>query len=200
MKPQSKIKLLSSGQYFPHCESTGAIGKALNKVNSSIWQELELVWDFMPVQIICKSHKNLIKTKKAMLRTRSNMAFFGTKGQVTLKWIFRSGRNSKSSRFYAWPSYLQVWRWFDQKWRRYQHFLHCRSMGKFFVAQGWITPKWIGLIWSKIELIWDFLDVLVSCMRKIWSKMKSLSIGQHCPHYKSMGANFSSLKGKSLQS
>ena len=30
----------------------------------------------MPVHVICKFHKDLIKTKNAMLRTSSNMVFF----------------------------------------------------------------------------------------------------------------------------
>ena len=39
-----------------------------SKVNSLIWLEFKHVRDFMLVQITCKFHKNLIKTKKAMLR------------------------------------------------------------------------------------------------------------------------------------
>ena len=53
----------------------------------------------MSVQVICKFYEVSIKTKPAMLRTRSNMAFFGTKGQglVTPRSIVPSNRNSKSS-------------------------------------------------------------------------------------------------------
>ena len=39
------------------------------------------------------------------------------------------------------------------------------------------------------------MSSLPASMRKTRSKMKSLSIGQHFSHYKSMGAYFSSLKG-----
>ena len=52
-------------------------------MNSSIRPEFEFVGEFMPVQIICISDKDRIKN--AMLRTRSNMVFFGTQGQVTPK-------------------------------------------------------------------------------------------------------------------
>ena len=38
---------------------------------------VELVRDFIPVVIICKFHKDLIKTKHVILRTRSNMALRG---------------------------------------------------------------------------------------------------------------------------
>ena len=38
---------------------------------------VEPVRDFIPVVIICKFHKDLIKTKHVILRTRSNMALRG---------------------------------------------------------------------------------------------------------------------------
>ena len=82
----------------------------------------------MCVQISCKFHKDLIKTKQAMLRTRSNMVFFATQGQVTPKWKIRSGQMIQS-KMVALSSG--------------QHFLHYKSMRKFFVAQGRITTKWM---------------------------------------------------------
>ena len=51
----------------------------------------------MPEQIICKSHKDPIKTKMAMLPTRLNMLFFGMQGQVTPKWLAWFCQNSNSS-------------------------------------------------------------------------------------------------------
>ena len=62
-------------------------------------------------------------------------------------------------------------------------------MGNFFVAQGWVTLKW--MVWSgpklKLsEILWQ--SSLPASMTKIQSKMKLLSSGQHFPHYKSMGA------------
>ena len=64
-----------------------------SKVNSPILPEFELVLD-KAVQVIYNFHKDPIKTKQAMLRTKSNM---GTKGLVTPKAIVRSGRSSNSS-------------------------------------------------------------------------------------------------------
>ena len=88
-KIRSKMKSLSPpGQHFPHYKSIGAIIKALKgKYLKSQWSNLARISisDFMPVQIICKSHKDLIKTKHAMLPTRSNMAVFCTQWQVTPK-------------------------------------------------------------------------------------------------------------------
>ena len=48
---------------------------------------------FYGCPVTCK-FKDPIKNKDAILRTRSNMGFFGTKGQVTPKWIFQPGPNS----------------------------------------------------------------------------------------------------------
>ena len=70
-----------------------------------------------------------------------------------------------------------------------QHFLHYKSMGKFVVAQGRVTPKWMVQYRPNsnfCEILW--LSLLPTSMMKIRSKMKSLSIGQHFPHYKSIGA------------
>ena len=47
-----------------------------------ILPEFELVQDFMHVQVICNFHKDPIKAKQAMLWTRRNTGFFGTKGQL----------------------------------------------------------------------------------------------------------------------
>ena len=52
-------------------------------------------------------------------------------------------------------------------------------------------------ILPKIELVRDFMNVFVTCkFDKNPLKMKSLSSGQHFPHYKSMGAIGKALKGK----
>ena len=62
----------------------------------------------MSVQIICKSHKDLIKTKQAMLQTRSNMVVFGTQGQVTPKWKSPIWLEFEPvTRFYGCPGYPQ---------------------------------------------------------------------------------------------
>ena len=53
----------------------------LRIVNIPIWLEFKFVRDFMPVQISYKSDKDPIKTKQAMLRTRSNMVFSALSGK-----------------------------------------------------------------------------------------------------------------------
>ena len=52
-----------------------------SKVNSPISPEVEHIWYFMPVQVICNFQKVSIKTKQAMLRTMSNMFFSALKGK-----------------------------------------------------------------------------------------------------------------------
>ena len=57
----------------------GTQGKS--KVNFLIGLEFELILDFMPVQIICKSRKDPIKTKKGMLQTGQIWSFSTLKGK-----------------------------------------------------------------------------------------------------------------------
>ena len=65
IKLQSKQNRLCSGQgqiwCFPHLRASNS------KVNSPSWPEFQFVQNFMPVQVIGKFHKVLIKTKKAIL-------------------------------------------------------------------------------------------------------------------------------------
>ena len=98
----------------------------------------------MHAQIICKSYKDPIKTKKAMLRTKSNTALFGTQGKVTPKCIVRSGLNSNSSEilWLSWlPASLKMIRSKVKALFSGQHFLLCKSIGEFFIAQGPVTAK-----------------------------------------------------------
>ena len=103
-----------------------------SKVNIPIWPKFEFVRDFVPVQVICRSHKAQIKTKKTMLRKSSNMVFFGTKGQVTPKWIIQSGPNSKYSVslwLFSLPASLTKI-WFKMKsLSSKQYFPHYKSVG-----------------------------------------------------------------------
>ena len=118
----------------------------------------------MLFQLISKSHKDPIKTKKAMLRTRSNIAFF---------------RHSRTS-------YSKV---NSPIWPEFEHFLHYKYMGNFFVAQGRITPRWIvrsGPKSNSSKNLW--LSSSSASLTNVRLKLKSLSFGQHFPHYKFMRA------------
>ena len=177
--------------------------------------------DFMPAQIICKSHKDPIKMKQVMLHTRSNMVFFGTQGQVTLKWSVQSGQNSNLFQilWLSWlPASLKMNRW--KVLSAGQHFLHNKSKKKNFIAQGQVTPRWIvrsglesnspehlrfydlcylhsragnskvrsGQNLTSSKILW--LSWLPTRWNLIQSKVKALSSRQHFVHYKSMGKFF----------
>ena len=126
----------------------------------------------MPVHVICKSHKNSITTKKTMLRT----VFFGTQWQVIPMRIVRTDRNSNSSEIYGCPDYLQVWRWFNQKWRRYPPDNSFSMISLWWICSVLKGSKWIvrsGPKSNSSDILW--LSSLPASLTKILSKMKSVS-------------------------
>ena len=54
------------------------------EVNSLIWPKFELLREIMAVLATCKFDEDPIKIEGTTDRTRSNMGFFSTQGQVTL--------------------------------------------------------------------------------------------------------------------
>ena len=99
----SKMKSLSIAQHFQQYKYTGAnfrLSRASNtEVNGLIWPKFKFIWEFIVVLATCKSDENPIKIEGTIDRTRSNMGFFGSQGQVTptSKWKVWSGWNSNSS-------------------------------------------------------------------------------------------------------
>ena len=72
------------------------------------------------------------------------MAFFSTHGQVTPKWIVRTGWNLNFSEIlwlYWLPASLKLIWLKVNVLSSGQHVLLYKSMGKYFISQGWITPK-----------------------------------------------------------
>ena len=100
--------------------------------------------------------------------TRSNMAFFGIKGQVTK---VRSGRNSNTSEILCLcrlsASLIKI----QLKQNRL-----CSGQGQircFCGTEGQVTPKWI----VSSEILW--LSWLSASLKMTWLKVKALSSGQH---------------------
>ena len=99
----------------------------------------------MPVQITCKFHKDPIKILTAMLRTRSNMVFF----VLALNAKYSEVNSPILWEFELFRDFMPVLVTFkfedDQSKVKAlsfgQHFLHNKAMGKFFIAQGLVTPK-----------------------------------------------------------
>ena len=86
---RSKMKSLSIRQHFHHYKYMGANfrhSRASNtKVNSLIWPKFEPMREFIVVLATCKFDEDPIKIECTIDRTRSNMCFFGSQGQVTPK-------------------------------------------------------------------------------------------------------------------
>ena len=97
---RSKMKSLSIGQHFHHYKYMWANIRhsrtSNTKINILSWPKFELIREFMAVLATCKFDEDPIKIEGTIDRTRSNMGFFGSQGQVTPKWKVWSGRNSNS--------------------------------------------------------------------------------------------------------
>ena len=82
---------LSIEQHFHHYKHMGANFRYLTclrasntEVNSLIWPKFELNREFMAVLVTCKFNEDPIKIECTIDRTRSNMGFYSSQGQVTL--------------------------------------------------------------------------------------------------------------------
>ena len=120
----------------------------------------------MAVLVTCKFDEDPIKIECIIDRTRSNMGFFSTQGQVTLTWIVWCGWKSNSSEilwlFWLLARLMKI----GSKVKSLssgQHCLHYMSMGKFFITQGQVTQKNNSPILPEIKLIQDFIAVLITC-------------------------------------
>ena len=78
------------GKHFHHYKYMGANFRhsrtSNTEVNSLIWPKFELIREFLADLATCKFDEDPIKIEGTIDRTRSNVGFFGSQGQVTLKW------------------------------------------------------------------------------------------------------------------
>ena len=83
------MKSLAIGQYFHYYKYMGANFRhsraSHTEVNSLILPTFELIREFMAALANCKFGEDLIKIEGTIQRTRSNMGFFGSQGQVAPK-------------------------------------------------------------------------------------------------------------------
>ena len=128
-------------------------------MESLIWQKFTFIREFLAVLVTCKFDEDPMKIECSIDRTRSNMDFFSTQGQVTLTQIVRCCRNSNSSEI-LWLSWLPArLTKIGSKVKPLssgQHCLHYKSTGKFFITQGQVTPKKIvqsGPKWNLSEIL-----------------------------------------------
>ena len=151
--------------------------------------------------VACKNEEDPIKNGGARVVTTLLITFSDAQGQLTLKSVMESCRNSNSSELLwlvLFSAKMKVLEWS-------QHFSHYKSMGIFQDAQGQLTHK--SLVQScrilnpfqltpksvmescgnsnLCDLLW--LALLSARMKKINLKIKVLEWSQHFSHYKSMG-------------
>ena len=97
----------------------------------------------MAVLVACKNEEDPIKNEGARVVTTFFIDFSDAQGQLTLKSVMESCRNSNPSKL-LWLTFLPArikihWRMKALEWSH--HFLHYKSMGIFPNAQGQLTHK-----------------------------------------------------------
>ena len=113
----------------------------------------------------------------------STTFFSGAQGQVTPKSMDGCGGNLNSSeivRLSRSPASLMKIRSKMRALMCSAHFLHYKSMGKLFGAQGQVTPKrivWSGQKSNSSEIL--YLSWLPASLKRILSKVKAPSYPQH---------------------
>ena len=146
----------------------------------------------MDVLVAYKNREDLIKNKRARAVTTLFVDFSDAQGQLTLKSVMESCRNSNPSKL-LWLTLLPArmkkihWKMKVLDWS--QRFSHYKSMGIFPNAQGQLTHKsFVGYcpISNPLEILW--LSSLPARIKKNQSKMKELECSQGFPNDNPMGA------------
>ena len=136
--------------------------------------------------------KTQSKIKELEWSQHYSFLFFNAQGQLTLKSVMESCRNSNPSMI-LWLALLsarmkkihpkmKVLEWS-------QHFSHYKSMGIFPDAQGQLTHKFLVgscRISNPLKILW--LSLLPARIKKNKSKMNELEWSQNFPIYNPMGA------------
>ena len=146
----------------------------------------------MGLLVACKNEVDPIKNEGARVVTTLFINFSDAQGQLTLKSVMESSRNSDSfellwlvmlsARMKKIHPKMKVLEWSE-------HFSHYKSMGIFPDAQGQLTHRslvrscWIS---NPIKILW--LSLLPARIKKNKSKMKEREWSQDFPHYNPMGA------------
>ena len=137
----------------------------------------------MGVLVACKNEEDPIKNEGATVVTRLFIDFSHAQGQLTLKSVMESCRNSKPSKL-SWLTMLPArmkkihWKMKVLEWS--QRFSHYKSMGIFPNGQGQLILKsFVGYcpISNPSEILW--VSLLPARMKRIQSKMKALEWSQH---------------------
>ena len=152
----------------------------------------------MVVFVGCKNEEDPIKNEGARVVTTLFIDFSQAQGQLTLKSVMESCRNSNPSKL-LWLTLLPArvkkihWKMKVLEWS--QGFSHYKSMGIFPNTKGQVTHKsFIGYcpISNPSKILW--VSLLPARMKKTQSKMRMLEWSQH------YSLIFHTLKGSLLRS
>ena len=149
-------------------------------MTDQIWPELEPI---MPILVTCKFDEDWIHSnwwRHYFLYYKSMGKKICDQGQITSKWIIRSGPNLNSFKLSC-LSLLPASFTKKQRWLRKADII-------FFIAQGHVTPKWLvrynrNSNWSEILCL---SSLPVSLMKTAFIVTKK-RWRHHFPHSKSMG-------------
>ena len=81
----------------------------------TLWPSFDLNWTFMFVLVIWTFHEDLTEIECTMLSTNSIRGFSLLKARNSLGWKSTLTKFETYPWFYAYPSYLQVSKWSDNK-------------------------------------------------------------------------------------
>ena len=111
---------------------------ANSTVQGPIWLNFKPIRDLMVVPVTCKNEEEPIKNEGARVVTTLFIDFSEAQGQLTLKSVMESCRNSNPSKL-LWltllPARINMIHSKLKALERSQHFSHYKSMGIFSDAQ-----------------------------------------------------------------
>ena len=111
---------------------------ANSTVQGPIWLNFRPIRDLMVVPVTCKNEEDPIKNEGARVVTTLFIDFSEAQGQLTLKSVMESCRNSNPSKL-LWltllPARINMIHSKLKALERSQHFSHYKSMGIFSDAQ-----------------------------------------------------------------
>ena len=134
---------------------------ANSAAHSRIWSNFELFRNLMAVFITYKNEEDPIKNVGARVTTRY-VEFSGAQGQITLKSVVGSGRNSNSFKFSCMcllSARMKVIRPKMNSLEWPQHFSHYKY-GDFSIHSRAANSAALGPIYPKFELYPNFMVVL----------------------------------------
>ena len=146
-KFNSKLKALERSQHFSHYESMGIFSDTQGQVThvpDQILPNFKSIRDFMGVLVAYKNEEDPIKNKDARVVTTLFIDFSDTQGQLTLKSVMESSRNSNPSKLLRLTLLPERMKKIHLKMKALewsQRYSHYKSMGIFPNTQGQLTHK-----------------------------------------------------------